>query len=251
MSDRKKVLVSGASSGIGRATAVRFASEGWDVCLNARREKRLVELQNSFPPGDHLVCPGDYSDLAVIDAMRQTIESKWGKLDALVNSAGYYFPTHTINDPLDKWREQFDVMVNGALYLSRITAPLMKDGGRIIHITSIQAEGAFPWASSYSMAKAAINQYCRALAVELAPDILVNAIAPGGIDTEMSIMDGVNEFETEEFKKYYVEGPFLPLKRPGRAEEIAGVAWFLAGPDASYITGQVLIVDGGWTIALG
>jgi NAD(P)-dependent dehydrogenase (short-subunit alcohol dehydrogenase family) len=249
--DRKKALVSGASSGIGRATALRFAREGWDVCLTARRVERLEELRQSLPVGNHLIYPGDYSDATVVEAMRRMIERQWGRLDALVNSAGCYFPAHTIDTPMERWREQFDVMVNGAVYLSRLAAPLMKEGGRIIHITSIQCLGAFPNASSYAMAKAAINQYVRALALELAPKILVNAIAPGGINTEMSWTDGVYEFTTPEFVKYYIEGPFLPLKREGQPEEVAGVAYFLAGPDASYITGQVIVVDGGWTIALG
>jgi 3-oxoacyl-[acyl-carrier protein] reductase len=99
------------------------------------------------------------------------------------------------------------------------------------------------------MAKAALNQYCRALALELAPHgILVNAIAPGFVSTPMSIVDGVNELEGEWFLQNYVQGHHLPLKRAGQPEEIASVAWFLAGPDASYITGQVLTVDGGLTI---
>jgi NAD(P)-dependent dehydrogenase (short-subunit alcohol dehydrogenase family) len=99
------------------------------------------------------------------------------------------------------------------------------------------------------MAKAAINQYCRVLAVELAPrGILVNAIAPGFIDTPMSVIGGVNELESDWFKRNYVLGHHLPLRRAAQPEEIAGVALFLAGPDASYITGQVIIVDGGLTI---
>jgi 3-oxoacyl-[acyl-carrier protein] reductase len=99
------------------------------------------------------------------------------------------------------------------------------------------------------MAKAAINQYCRALALELAEKgILVNAIAPGFVNTPMSIVNGVNELESDWFKANYITGHHLPLRRAGRPEEIAGVAWFLAGPDATYLTGQVITVDGGLTI---
>ena len=249
MSDRKKVLVSGASSGIGRATAMRFANEGWDVCLNARREQRLHLLVKSLPAGDHLVCPGDYSDPTVAESIRDSIQKNWGKLDVLVNCAGVFMGADAIQVPMDEWRKPFDLMVNGGVYLTRIAVPLMTDGGRVIHITSIHGERAEARGSAYSMAKAALNQYCRALAIDLAAcGILVNAIAPGFVNTEMSIVNGVSELESEWFKRDYVQGYRLPLKRAGRPEEIAGVAWFLAGPDASYITGQVLTVDGGLTI---
>lgn len=99
------------------------------------------------------------------------------------------------------------------------------------------------------MAKAAINQFCRSMALELADrNILVNAIAPGFVDTAMSIVEGQNELETKWFIDNYVHNQHLPLRRAARPEEIAGVAFFLAGKDASYITGQVIIVDGGLTI---
>ena len=249
MSERKKVLISGASSGIGKATAVRFAREGWDVCLNARREKALREVEGSLQAGDHLVCPGDYSDPCVVEGIRCRIERAWGRLDVLVNCAGVFLPVDSITTPMDEWRRGFDVMVDGGLYLTRMAVPLMSEGGRIVHITSIHGARAETRASAYSMAKAALNQLCRVTAVELAPwGILVNAIAPGFVDTPMSVVEGVNELETEWFVRNYVEGHHLPLKRAGRPEEIAGVAWFLAGPDASYITGQVIPVDGGLTI---
>jgi 3-oxoacyl-[acyl-carrier protein] reductase len=250
MSERKKVVVSGASSGIGKAIAVRFASEGWDVCLNARREKLLAEIVQELPPGQHLVCPGDYSDPATAEVMGAAIRQHWGRLDVLVNNAGVFMGADAISTPLAEWRKPFDLMVNGGVYLTRMAVPLLPGGGRVIHVTSIHGDRAENRASGYSMAKAALNQYCRVLAVELAPrGILVNAIAPGFVDTPMSVTnDGVNELETDWFRQNYVEGHHLPLRRAGRPEEIAGVAWFLAGPDASYITGQVITVDGGLTI---
>lgn len=247
-SEKKRVLISGSSSGIGEAAALRFANEGWDVCLNARREELLMQLKEKLPKGDHLVCAGDYSDLQVSERISSQIKSTWGGLDALVNCAGIFAVGHSVEQPLKEWRKLFELMVFGAVQLTRLAVPLMSRGGRIIHVTSIHGERAEAGASSYSMAKAALNQYCRALAVELADrNILVNAVAPGFVDTPMSVVNGVNELESEWFRTNYVEGHHLPLRRAGRPEEIAGVLWFLAGPDASYLTGQVITVDGGLT----
>ena len=246
----RKVIVAGSSSGIGEATAIRFAREGWDVCLNARRADKLEEVKHKLPPGHHLACPGDAADPATAEAMRAALQKHWGgKLDALVSSAGVWMSSDAIAGPLEAWRKPFDLMVNAAVNLTRVAVPLMLDGGRIIHVTSIHGGHSEAGASAYSMAKAAVNQYCRSLAIELAPKgILVNAIAPGFVQTPMSIVNGVSELESEWFKKNYMEGHHLPLKRAGQPEEIAGVAFFLAGPDATYLTGQVLTVDGGLTI---
>jgi 3-oxoacyl-[acyl-carrier protein] reductase len=250
MKRRSKVVVTGASSGIGRATAARFASDGYDVCVNARRKDRLDALVHTFPPGNHLVCAGDYSSPAIAETLDKTLREHWGQVDVLVNSAGVAQSAPAIDSPIENWRGPFDAMFEGGVRMTRVCAPLMTDGGRIIHITSIHGERAESGSSAYAMAKAALNQFCRGLAVELASrNILVNAIAPGFIDTEMSIgPDGINELETEWFRKNYVEGNHLPLRRAGRPEEIAGVAAFLAGPDATYLTGQVITVDGGLTI---
>src|SRR5690242_120327 len=144
MNTKKKVVVTGASSGIGRATAARFAADGYDVCVNARREERLRELVKSFPPGDHLVCPGDYSVQSVIDEMNQALRARWGRLDALVNCAGVSQSAHAIEAPLEQWRKPFDTMFEGGVRMSRLCVGLMGKAGRIIHITSIHGERAEP-----------------------------------------------------------------------------------------------------------
>lgn len=249
MAERRRAIITGASSGVGRAAALRFAAEGWDVCLTARRASELQQLLGELLPGEHLVCPGDYSQEGTAQAIAGLVAEHWGRLDALVNCAGIYAPVHSIDTPVAEFQRAFQIMVHGALYLTRAAVPLMQDGGRIVHVTSVHADRAEALAGSYSMAKAAINQFCRVLAVELAPrGILANAIAPGFIDTPMSVINGVNELESDWFKQNYILGHHLPLKRAARPEEIAGVAFFLAGPDASYITGQVITVDGGLTI---
>lgn len=212
-------------------------------------EEQLNAVRDSLPPGDHFIWAGDYSDPSSMQRLGEEMHARWGGLDVLISCAGVFFPTDTLSTPMEEWRRCFDIMVNGALYITRAAAPLMTNGGRIVHITSIHGERAGTAASGYAMAKAAVNQFCRNLALELAPrGILVNAIAPGFVNTNMSIQDGVNELETDWFRKNYVEGDRLPLKRAAQPEEIAGVAWFLAGPDASYMTGQVITVDGGLSI---
>ena len=231
--DRKKALISGAASGIGRATAERFAREGWDLCITDRNAPGLLSVFQELPAGDHLHCPGDFTDPLAVARISERIAESWGHLDALVNCAGVFMSADAVESPLEEWRRPLDIMINGA----------------VNHITSIHSQRAEKGSSAYAMAKAAVGQYCRGLAVELAGrGILVNAIAPGFIDTPMGITEGVNIVDTEPFRRDYVQGHHLPLRRAGRPEEVAGVALFLAGEDASYITGQVITVDGGLTV---
>lgn len=250
MSERKKVIVSGASSGIGKATAVRFASEGWDVCLTALDEEGLKAVVASLPPGQHLICPGDYSRPETAELIERTIAESWNHVDALVSCAGVYRQAEIIDSTWEDWHKPLDIMLDGAVRITRVAVPFMKEGGRVVHVTSIHGARVEHGSSAYALAKAAVNQYCRALAVELAPrGILANAIAPGFVDTPMSVNNGVSVYETDLFRQNYgADGYHLPLKRGAQPEEIAGVAYFLAGPDSSYITGQIITVDGGLTI---
>jgi NAD(P)-dependent dehydrogenase (short-subunit alcohol dehydrogenase family) len=246
---RKKVLVTGASSGIGAATARRFAAEGWDVCLTSLDAKLLDSVKASLPAGKHLALAGDYTQDSTIQGLEALIKKEWDSLYALVNCAGVFVGTEIINTSFADWRKAFDIMLDGGVKMTQLSLPFMKQGGRIIHVTSIHQARAGYGASAYATAKAALAQYTRATAEELAPKgILANAIAPGFIETPMSWVDGVNELESDWFKRDYVVGSHLPLRRAGKPEEVAGVAFFLAGPDSSYITGQTIVVDGGLTI---
>jgi NAD(P)-dependent dehydrogenase (short-subunit alcohol dehydrogenase family) len=246
---RKKVIITGAASGIGKATAIRFASEGYDVCANDIQVDKLKVLLKELPEGNHLIVAGSYADESTITDAAKLIEQQWGSVDVLVSCAGMFEKTDPIEMELNRWRVIFDRMLTGGILMTRLAAKFMKSEGRIIHITSIHGTRAEKFASSYSMAKAAVNQFCRSMALELADrNILVNAIAPGFVDTAMSIVEGQNELNTQWFKDNYVNNQHLPLRRAAGPEEIAGVAFFLAGKDASYITGQVIIVDGGLTI---
>ncbi len=250
MQQRPKAIITGASSGIGRATAIRFAADGYDVCLNARREALLHEVAGSLTAGEHLVCAGDYSDPAVVDEIGRRVAAQWGRANVLVNCAGVFENVDVLDTPWQSWRRCLDMLLGGALLMSRMAVSRMPDGGRLIHVTSIHGERVENKGSSYAVAKAALNQFCRSLALELAPrGILVNAIAPGFVRTAMSVLpDGTNELDGDWFRRNYVDGHHLPLRRAAQPEEIAGVAAFLAGPDASYVTGQVITVDGGLTI---
>jgi 3-oxoacyl-[acyl-carrier protein] reductase len=247
--NRKKVFITGAASGIGKATALRFASEGYDVCVNDIQSEKLSALAAELAPGNHLVLAGSYASQDVIAEGERMMREKWGRLDALVNCAGIFEKTDPFAMDIFKWRTVFDTMINGCFLISQMAVKLMSKGGRIVHITSIHGTRAEKFASSYAMAKAAINQYCRSAALELAPKgILVNAIAPGFVNTAMSVVDGENELESQWFRDNYINSHHLPLRRAADASEIAGVALFLAGNDASYITGQVITVDGGLSI---
>ena len=247
----KTVLVTGASSGIGLAAARRFAADNWQVILLARRGDVLEKLLSELPcaPGARHSCiAGDSADPATAEKTAELLET-YNTLDALVNCAGVIGIDEAVGSDPARWRLPFDTMFNGAVNMTRCAVPFMKEGGRIVHVTSIHAFRAEKMSSAYGCAKAAITQYCRSLALELAEKgILVNAIAPGFIRTPMSSASGVCELDTPWFRENYVSGHHLPLRRAGTPEEAAGVAAFLCGPDASYITGQTIVVDGGLTI---
>jgi 3-oxoacyl-[acyl-carrier protein] reductase len=243
-------VVVGGSSGIGKATASRFAKEGWRVVLAAIDADNTIQETASLAGNDHLAVVMDVRLPEDCQRLREQVEAKYGGFHVLVNSAGVSERHQALADNFDEWNRQLDVMLYGGVHLCRAMVPILRDNGRIVQLTSIHHNRVIGGSSAYGMAKAAITQWIRSLALELAPrGILANAIAPGFVRTAMSIKeDGTNELETEWFRDNYVHYHHLPLKRAAKPEEIAGVVWFLAGPDATYITGSVVTVDGGLSI---
>jgi NAD(P)-dependent dehydrogenase (short-subunit alcohol dehydrogenase family) len=247
---RKKVIVIGGSSGIGKAIAQRFAKEGCLVMVGANDLHETENVVNNLEGEGHIGIKVDVTSAADIGSLRDKVEENFAGFHVLINSVGVSRSFPVVDSDFDEWDYSLQVMLYGAIKICRALVPMMQDGGRIIHITSIHHERVAHGSSAYGMAKTAVTQLTRSLAIELAPrNILANAIAPGFVGTPMSIKaDGKNELESEWFKDNYIKYDHLPLKRAAQPEEIAGAAWFLSGPDASYITGSVLTVDGGLTI---
>lgn len=248
---KKNIVILGGSSGIGESTAFRFASEGWRVIIASCDSEGLLLVKSKLPGEGHVSIEFDVRNDADLFYLRSELEkNNVNRIDVIVNSIGISEQYHVLDSDFEAWDNTLQVMLYGAIKSCRTLVPLVPNGGRIIHITSIHYNRVEKGSSSYGIAKAAITQFTRSLALELADrNILANTVAPGFIDAPMAIKkNGVNELDTEWFYDNYIKYDHLPLKRPGKPEEVAGVVFFLAGSDASYMTGSVLTVDGGMTI---
>ncbi len=239
----KTALVTGASRGIGRAIALRLAQDGARVGINYRSHQADAEKVRDeirAQGGEAEIFPADVSQLAQVQAMFEAVQTQFGRLDILINNAGITRDTLLLSMEEEDWRAVLQTNLDSVFYCSRAAAKLMvrQRWGRIVNLSSAAGHKPNRGHANYAASKGAINAMTRALAAELASrNINVNAVAPGMIETDMS--QNIREMAADKIL------PFITLNRFGKPEEIAGVVAFLVSPDADYITGEVLHVDGG------
>ncbi|MDE5868044.1 MAG: glucose 1-dehydrogenase [Anaeroplasmataceae bacterium] len=242
----KVAVVTGASRGIGRACAIRLASDGYFVVINySSNDAKALEVQKIIEDagGKAITYKADVSKLAEVKLMMKTISKEYGSIDVLINNAGIVRDEFLLlinSDNLDKC---MDLNVKGYFYCAQQAALKMfkNKKGVIINMSSISGKFALPGQSVYSATKGAVNSMTQTLAKELAEyGIRVNAVAPGFIDTEM--LDALPPEKKEEYLKH------IPLHRLGRPEEVAALVSALVSDEFGYMTGQVIALDGGLSL---
>lgn len=233
----RHALVTGAANGIGKAVADRFRAEGARV--SGVDVAPGVEFQADLAETDAL--PGLVAE----------IEAAGGPIDVLASVAGIYEPQAALDLTMEAYRRTLAVNLDAPIVLAQLTGRGMVERGygRIVSITSVHGQFSEALGLSYDVSKAGLQGATRTLAIELGPyGVLVNAVAPGFVNTRMSIVDGQNELESDWFKTVYLKYEKLPLRRAGEPHEIAAhVAW-LCSEQNTYLTGQVVTVDGGVTV---
>ena len=239
----KTALVTGASRGIGAAIAKKLAARGFMVIINYGHSSAAAEeVKNQIEQagGQAVLMQGDVSSGDDVDRMFKDIKKTWGRLDVLVNNAGINRDTLLVRMKEDQWDTVLSTDLKSVFFTTKAAASLMmrQRSGSIINIASVVGITGNAGQANYAAAKAGVIGFTKSVAKELAArGIRVNAIAPGFIETDMT--DAI----PEKIREGMLET--IPLRRGGKAEDVANAVAFLASDDAGYITGQVLKVDGG------
>lgn len=243
-SGSRVALITGGGSGIGLATARRLFDNDWKVALVDRDEVALANARAVFGDSDRIfAAPLDVTDEPAVCALVAKLVDMLGGLDGVVNSAGIAADVHALDTPIDLFRKIMDVNVVGTFIVARAAARVMKDrgSGAIVNLASIAGLRGSKGRSAYGASKGAVCVLTQVLANDLARyGIRVNAVAPGPVETPM-----VKALHTDADRRLYAN--FIPMKRYGTPDEIASViAFLLDGTSASYMTGEIVAVDGGF-----
>ena len=241
--DGRTTIVTGASSGIGRSIAERFATDGANVVICSREQENVdpvaAEINESDREGQAIAVECDVTDRDAVDALVETTVEEFGSLDVLVNNAGASFmaPFEDISE--NGWKTIVDINLHGTYHASQAAGEIMRDneGGTIINVASVAGQVGSPMMSHYAAAKAGVINLTTTLAYEWAPeDVRINCIAPGfvatpGVESQMGVSaDAIDRSAVE--------------RRIGRAEEIADIAQFLASDASSYVVGETITAEG-------
>ena len=243
----KVVVVTGASSGIGRAAAKVFAAAGAEVVAVGRKESELSSLRDEAKRDEGKIRPhlADLTELSQADKLVTDTVDTFGKIDVLVNSAGILLSGSIETTSLDDWDKTLGINLRCVFYLMQKCVPhLEATKGNIVNVSSVTGLRAFPGVLAYCVSKAATDQLTRCSALELAPKgIRVNAVNPGVVETNLHKRGGMNEQDYEKFLENAKNTH--PIGRPGQPEEVAELIYYLASDKAGWITGATYAIDGG------
>lgn len=244
MENKKTALITGAARGIGKEIAMKLAKEGYDVAINYRTmNDELQQLKTQIEQDFNVKCAlvqGDVSSFEDTEKMVKETVEVLGKIDVLVNNAGITKDGLLMRMAKEDFESVVDINLVGTFNVTRNVIPFMvkQKSGRVINISSVVGVAGNAGQTNYSASKAGIIGFTKSLAREVASrNILVNSVAPGFIATDMTSV--LNDAQKENISTQ------IPLKRMGTAEDVANLVKFLASEEASYITGQVINVDGG------
>lgn len=241
----KNVIVTGASSGIGRATAEMLLRRGAQVALVARSRSALARMAESVEGGQAFIIPSDLSnEEQANNAIAQAVESM-GSLDVLINAAGIIRSGRIEDTSLEMWDEMLNINLRSVFHLMKLAAPhLERAGGNIVNVSSVTGLRSFPGVVAYCVSKAGLDQLTRCAALELAPKgIRVNAVNPGVVVSNLHRAGGMDEEAYAAFLDH--SKSTHPLGRVGSPEEVAELILFLASDQARWITGVTVSIDGG------
>ena len=246
MQHKGVAIVTGAGSGIGRATAVRLASDGYNVILAGRRESALTETAALIGvDGGAMVITCDVTAVDAVRSMVALTTEAFGRIDVVVNNAGISRTAEFSKVDIRDWREVMAADVESIVLVTQAALPgLLESGGSVVNVASVAGLGGDPRMTMYNAAKGAVVNLTRSLAVELAPQgVRVNAVAPS-----LTLTDAVADIPHDDLAEFVRR---IPMGRAAQPAEIADVIAFLAGPDSRFVTGVVLPVDGGLRASSG